>query len=399
MTRILDEATAGKGLIPTFQPVVSLPSRQIVGYEALARWPAFDNLTPMEVLGHAQETDQLSVLDQACIRSAVQGALGGSSTPGMLLLINSEPTATHADLGGDRDFLRAANLFRLSFEFTERGLLVNPGALLRKVDALRSLGCFIALDDVGANPDSLVLLDIVRPDIIKLDMTLVQDEPDRRQTRTIASILAHQERTGGVICAEGIENEDHLERAMAFGSTLGQGNLFGVPGSLAPIADVAPWLEPPPAYLPADARPSVSRLGKIEAPARTIRGQTLDGFVKHIQDSALTAECTPIVMAALGESRRHDQSVIAAYSRLAETSPLVALYGSGRPPDLSPRVRWVDIGDCDQLTDAAFVVALGPDTTAGLTAYRLDEEQFAMRLTFDRNVVKHTVTELLGRLP
>ncbi|CAN5522737.1 hypothetical protein BH10ACT9_BH10ACT9_31000 [soil metagenome] len=394
---MLDEATAGKGLISTFQPIVSLPGRQIVGYEALARWPAFGNLTPMQVLGHAHETDQLSVLGQACIRSALQGALRGSSTPGMLLLINSEPRATHADLGGDHDFLRASTLFRLSFEFTERGLLVNPGALLRKVDALRSLGCCIALDDVGANPDSLVLLDIVRPDIIKLDMTLVQDEPDRRQTRTIASILAHQERTGAVICAEGIENEDHVERAIAFGSTLGQGNLFGVPGNLAPMADVAPWFEPL-GYRPTDARPSVSCLGKIEAPARTIRGQTLDGFVKHIQDSALTAECTPIVLASLGEGRRHDQSVVAAYSRLAETSPLVALYGRVRPPGLSPRIRWVDTGDDDQ-TDAAFVVALGPETVSGLTAYRLDEEQFAMRLTFDRDGVTRTVIELLSRLP
>ncbi len=43
--------------------------------------------------------------------------------------------------------------------------------------ALRAAGLAIALDDVGANPDSLVLLDVVGPDVVKLDMRLVQSQP------------------------------------------------------------------------------------------------------------------------------------------------------------------------------------------------------------------------------
>ncbi|PRC61816.1 diguanylate phosphodiesterase, partial [Mycobacterium sp. ITM-2017-0098] len=77
----------------------------------------------------------------------------------------------------------------------------------RKVEVLRSRGFLIALDDVGAHRDSLALLDIVAPDIVKLDLGLVQHQPDRIQARTIAAVMAHHERTGALILAEGIETD------------------------------------------------------------------------------------------------------------------------------------------------------------------------------------------------
>src|SRR5262249_46361218 len=123
MADIVDEAVAGHGLVSKFQPVVALPDRQIVGFEALARWPAIGRFSPMEVLLRAQRTDRLTQLDSSCIQSAISGALAGNSTPGMLLLINCEPSAALADFTADRDFTRAADLFRLTFEITERGLL------------------------------------------------------------------------------------------------------------------------------------------------------------------------------------------------------------------------------------------------------------------------------------
>jgi EAL domain-containing protein (putative c-di-GMP-specific phosphodiesterase class I) len=68
--------------------------------------------------------------------------------------------------------------------------------LLAEAAALRADGFSIALDDVGARPDSLALLDILCPDIIELDMEMVRSHPSDDQTRTLAAVLAHQERTG-----------------------------------------------------------------------------------------------------------------------------------------------------------------------------------------------------------
>ncbi len=127
----------------------------------------------------------------------------------MLLLINCEPTTAHADLASDTVLAEAADNFRLAFELTERGLLQNPRALIRKVAALRSLGVTIALDDIGAHRDSLALFDIIAPDILKLDMGLIQRQPDALLARTVAAVIAHQERTGSLILAEGIETDDH----------------------------------------------------------------------------------------------------------------------------------------------------------------------------------------------
>lgn len=399
---VVDEAIAGKGLVAAFQPVVSLPSRRIVGYEALARWPAFSGFTPAQALLYAQETNQLSVLDKACIKSAVCGALLGKTTPGMLLLINCEPGTTQIPFSDDRDFMRAADRFRITFEFTERGLLVNPRSLLSKIDALRSMGCRIALDDVGAHPDSLALLDIVRPDFIKLDMTLVQQHPGPRQMRTVAAIIDHQERTGAVICAEGIENDEHLERAMAFGATLGQGNSLGAPGELAADVEMSPWLD-----LTANEvdkrQPTASCRELIGGTPRKVRQRTLEEYVKHIQHMSLTAGSAPIVLASFGEDRPWDRAILENFSRLAEKSPLVAIYGKAPPTGLSSDVRWVDTGGDDQFADLAFVVALGPEVSAGLMACRrpksptMSEEQFAMLITFDRNRIQAVATKLLNR--
>jgi len=76
---------------------------------------------------------------------------------------------------------QAAGAVDLVIEITERALLHRPAELLRAVKTLRAAGYAIALDDVGANPDSLALLPFVAPDIIKLDLSLVQRWHDADQ--------------------------------------------------------------------------------------------------------------------------------------------------------------------------------------------------------------------------
>src|SRR4029079_7506095 len=91
----VDAASNGVGLVPMFQPVVSLPDERVIGYEALARWPMFDTVTPQNVLSFAHAARRADVLDQQCINAAVRSALDAAMPRGSLLLINTEPTVAH----------------------------------------------------------------------------------------------------------------------------------------------------------------------------------------------------------------------------------------------------------------------------------------------------------------
>ena len=100
----------------------------------------------------------------------------------------------------------------------------------------------MAVDDVGADSMSLAFLPLLRPDVVKLDLRLVQERPGPAIAEIMNAVNAHAERTGAVVLAEGIETEEHLVMARALGATLGQGWLFGRPGpGAAPGCAPASW--------------------------------------------------------------------------------------------------------------------------------------------------------------
>jgi EAL domain-containing protein (putative c-di-GMP-specific phosphodiesterase class I) len=225
--RCLGRAAEDLGLSSACQPIVSLPEDVVVGFEALTRWPQLGNPTPGDVFIRALATKQLSSLNQLCLDSAIDAALAAGLPRNTLLLINSEPGGKYRGLSDDAALARARGGFRLIYELTERNLLDHRRELLEMVAALRADGISIALNDVGAHPDSLDLLEILEPEVVKFDRALVQSRLREVQVRVIAAVLAHRKRTGAAILADGIETDDHLQRALELGATLGQGPRFG----------------------------------------------------------------------------------------------------------------------------------------------------------------------------
>lgn len=298
----LSAASAGRGLRSVFQPIVSLPDERVVGYEALSRWPGMNIGDPTAVFEHASRTGIADRLDQLCIESAIDTARQGSLGHGALLCINCEASTSYDGPAAGEFHDRRAEEVQVIFELTERGLLTHPQALLRKVATLRKHGFRIALDDVGAHPDSLALLSIICADVIKLDMDLVQAQPQYGQARTLAAVLAYQERTNAVIIAEGIETDEHLEQALALGATLGQGYKFGRPAALN--SAVSAVGSPP---LLKQAAPVVAGspfdLVSAEMPVRTARKATLMAFSRQVESQAGYGAESSIVLAAL----QHDK--------------------------------------------------------------------------------------------
>jgi EAL domain-containing protein (putative c-di-GMP-specific phosphodiesterase class I) len=224
-----DTAVTGGGLTPVFQPIVSLPDGATVGFEALARWPELGDPSADAVFAHAVALGHEQQLEQACIDAALHAALSSGVGPATMIFINCEPTTPYLGRAHNQLLARGAQNLQLVFELTERRLLIAPPALLRKIAALREDGFAVALDDVGANLDSLALLDVIAPDVIKLDLALVQSRPRYQQARTWAAVLAHHERAGAIVLAEGIETAEHLHRALSLGATLARASCSAIP--------------------------------------------------------------------------------------------------------------------------------------------------------------------------
>ena len=109
-----------------------------------------------------------------------------------------------------------AGRLRVVVELTERALTDRPAEVLAAVAWLRERGCGIALDDVGVDERSLALMPFLAPDVIKLDMSLIQARgASPAAARVLNAVAAEAERSGAVLLAEGIETEAHLARARA----------------------------------------------------------------------------------------------------------------------------------------------------------------------------------------
>ncbi len=401
----LDAAVSGVGLDPAFQPITALADGSVVGFEALTRWPALGDPDPEAVFAHAAATGRLGGLEKMCIDAAIDNALRRDLPRGTLLALNCEPLGSHLSRAENPLLDRAHGELRVIFELTERSLLTHPRALLRKVAGLRADGFGIALDDIGAHPDSLALLDVTCPDIVKLDVHLVQSHPTDAQAHILAAVLAHTERTGAVLLAEGIESDEHLEQALALGANLGQGYKFGRPGPLTAPVSVS-WAPPPmkAPVQPVGASPFDVVAGKILV--RTARKATLIPFSRHIEAQARHATDPPMVMASLQLAQHFTAATRARYGELAPFSALVAIFGRGLPEDLGSGIRGVDLDPEDPLCGQWIVLILGPHHCAALIAREQDptgsvpeaERRFDLAITYDRDLVTVVARSLLDRM-
>lgn len=392
--RRLDAAVDGVGLTSVFQPIVSLSDETVIGYEVLTRWPELDDPHPTDVFARAENTGRTDELEGRCTASALRNALDAGVGRDSWLFINTEPSVSA---------IAAIDGQRLVVELTERRLLERPGALLRKVDALRAQGYTIALDDVGAQPDSLALLDIVCPEVIKLEPGVIQQGADNEAVRTLAAVLAHRRRTGATILVEGIETTAQLERARAIGAALGQGFRFGRPAPLDRVCAVTRWAPEPMDHLPPAGPGTPFDIVADRAEVRRERRDTLVALSRYIESLALATANPPIVLAALQHVDHFTARTRQAYRRISAASPLVAVFGDGLPADLGS-LRSVPLDPQDPLTAEWVVLILGPDTATALIAReqhsRRDdgERVFAAALTNDRLLVTRAARCLLSRV-
>ncbi len=218
-----------------FQPIMHLASRSIVGFEALSRGPAGTSLeTPGALLAAAKDFGRLGELDWLMRTRALQAAQRSHLHASLSWFINVEPSGLESECPPHlRHVMEGAKTdLRIVLEIVERDVDGYVARLLRAADQARRDAWGVAIDDVGAEAGSLGLLPFLHPDVVKLDMSIVQEPLSDRTVEIASAVRSYAERKGAVILAEGIETEEHALRAMALGAQYGQGFLFGVPGSL-----------------------------------------------------------------------------------------------------------------------------------------------------------------------
>ncbi len=200
------------------QPIVDLTTGDVVGVEALSRFPGQD---PATVFAEARGSGRGPELEAAAVRAALEHR-PGEGTLSLNLSVEAITTAAVSDVLPE-------DLRGIVLEVTEHTDVDLWTEVSDAVAALRERGAVIAVDDWGrgfSNVDRMLRL---RPEIVKLDMSLVHGVDDDYHRATIRSITTWADAVGARVCAEGVETDAQWQALLALGVHLGQGYLFGRP--------------------------------------------------------------------------------------------------------------------------------------------------------------------------
>ena len=218
-----------ENVLSLFQPIVELERGTVVGYEALARFASERGSAPSDWFDLARSCG----LGPDLQALAVARALAVFDRPaGTWVSVNVDPSVLTSEP------VRAAlprDLHGIVIELTEHTLPSEDRDLQRELEDLRGRGARIALDDAGAGYAGLSHVVRVRPDLIKLDRSLVVDvEHDHVRLALIEAFVSFARRIGAEVCAEGIESSEQLTALAEARVMLGQGYRLGPPGPAWP---------------------------------------------------------------------------------------------------------------------------------------------------------------------
>jgi PAS domain S-box-containing protein len=261
----------------------------------------------------------------------------------------------------------------------------------------------VALDDVGTDVLSLAFMPLLRPDVVKLDLRLVQDRPGPQIAEIMNAVNAYGERSGALILAEGIETEEHLQTARALGARLGQGWLLGRPAAGPALRYESAELGLPPAP-PSD--PDGSPFDCL--PTGTVLRRSPKGLLieisKQLEREAMRIGPTSVVASTFQEAKHFTPATVQRYRDLADRTGFVCALGEGLAVEPVPGVRGAHLAPDDPVRGEWDVVVLGPHFAAALLARDLGDtgpdrlRTFEYALTYDRDIVVRAAHALLLRV-
>ncbi|MEO1350343.1 MAG: EAL domain-containing protein [Cyanobacteria bacterium J06635_15] len=222
-----------------YQPIVSLHTDLVIGFEALLRWrhPIYGYVSPARFIPIAEETGQIHklglwVLQQTCQQVARWRAELKLLQPSWVSVNLSAKQLAQPDLVDCiDDILLKTNIpgSDLKLEITETGLMENIKTASQLLLKLKERKIRLAIDDFGTGYSSLSYLHQFPVQTLKIDRSFVQELESDGKAEIVQATIALAHSLDLEVIAEGIETEHQKQVLRNYGCELGQGYLFAKP--------------------------------------------------------------------------------------------------------------------------------------------------------------------------
>jgi len=252
----LRHAVQREEFVAHYQPVISLETGEIAGFEALIRWkhPERGLVPPNDFIPLAEETGMILPMGQWILAEACKQVAGWQQA-----FPRAEPLSIGVNLSVKQfaqpdlrehiaDIVRTTGVLpnTLKLEITESVIAGNPDHAITVLDGLKTIGIEIYMDDFGTGYSSLSYLTHLPIDCIKIDRSFVsQMEIKDRHFQLVRTILTLARTVNLRAVAEGVESTPQLLALRKLGCEFGQGYLFSRP---LPSTEIEALLERNPSW-------------------------------------------------------------------------------------------------------------------------------------------------------
>ncbi len=221
-----------------FQPILQMEGGEVQAYEALIRGPEGSDLfTPAMLFNLAANADLVGELDRACCETVLREL--GRVPERTLLFANVLPTLINDPAFRAKMIARTrepgSDPSRVVLEINEGVAIRSYDVLAQSIGELRAHGIRVAVDDLGAGYANLDHVVRLRPDFLKLDISIIRGvHQSTVKQALIASMVEVGRAVGATVIAEGIEEQAERDALVALGVGWGQGYLFARPSPNLP---------------------------------------------------------------------------------------------------------------------------------------------------------------------
>lgn len=218
-----------------YQPIYRLQDGRVSGLESLSRFSAPPLRPPDVWFSEAAAVDLGVELELCAIRKAVAGL---HDLPAhVYVAVNSSPETI---LSGELDgALNGVDRHRIVLEVTEHAQVTDYPALCKALEGLRAEGVRLSIDDAGAGYSSMRHILLLRPDIIKLDISLTRNiDSDPTRYALAAALIEFARKTRCNVVAEGVETAAELEALRSLGAQTAQGFFLSRPLPLGQVTQL-----------------------------------------------------------------------------------------------------------------------------------------------------------------
>ncbi len=245
MTCDIIEILARKSLAAYFQPLVSITEKRIIGLEGLIRGIDVDSgeiIPPLDLFDAAESKGLQTELDRAC-RETVIDSFKSLCRDDILLFLNLHSSILDKTAGSNHLFntVRHSGVApqNIVIEINESG--VRETSVLKSfTDNYRKEGFLIAMDDIGCGFSNMDRISLIKPDIVKIDMSLIRNICTNFYVKEVFNALVNlSNKIGALVVAEGTESENEAIVTLELGANMIQGYCISKPQKLNGIFSAA----------------------------------------------------------------------------------------------------------------------------------------------------------------